>query len=1089
MSSTEDSRTHNFSVFCSNRQEILLDHLAEFVSNPLSSPFEKEIILIQSKGMERWLAQQLARKCGIWANGSFPFPNAMVRGIFRLMLDPLPEDALFSPELMVWRILRLLPAQIHRPGFEVLKNYLGEEMQGLKALQLCQKIADVFDQYTLYRPAMVLDWEKGKGEGWQPELWRILVADCTQKHRAALRSQILELLEKAAIADRRLPARISVFGIPVLPPFHLEILHALSKHAQVAVFLMNPCRQYWGDLASKKQIFRDQSKSRSKGRDPSESHLEIGNALLASMGKLGGEFLNLLLDREAYKETCAYYDPGESSLLACIQSDILNLRDRGRDGDKKHVPAEDASIQIHSLHSPMREMEVLHDHLLSLFEEMEDLAPHDILVMTPQIETYAAYISAVFGVAEHPSRRIPFSIADRSPKTESLVIQAFLKMLNLSGSRFGVTEVLDVLDSPVVRRRFRLAPENMEPIHNWLHNTGIRWGIDGKDRQRFGVPEFEENSWQEGLRRLLLGYALPIEQNRFFADILPFDDVEGSESLILGRFADFVLALFGHIRALEAPRNAQEWRDCLHELLDRFIHVDEDAEWEAQIIRSRLNDLAAHAALGGFSEPISIEAVRYWLETKLQSELLSQGFLGGGVTFCEMLPMRSIPFRVIALVGMNSGAFPRQGRPPGFDLIASSPSPGDRSLRDEDRYLFLEALLSARERLYISYVGQSITDNSEIPPSPIVSELLDYIDQGFEPSIPSNFIMEQLVVRHRLQAFSPAYFEGNARLFSYSVENLSALLSRQSEPQQPAPFLLQPIAAPPDDWKRLDIQTLKRFYRQPVEFFLRQRLGIVLQEQPSVPEDSEPFSLDDLTQYILKQELVAELLQGGNLSQTHDIVRSRGILPPGAAGEAIYAETVREARRFARRIQPYLGSRPFSSHEIRLELAGFYLAGTVGDLLPNFLLRYRCASIKPKDQLAAWIDHLILNCLDNDGQPRQSVVIGSDLAYRFLAVPEAKEILAGILRIYWEGLQAPLPFFPQSSFAYAESLAQDSDAAEALGAAKKAWYASRYKRGRAEEEDPYNHLAFKNMEPLGEQFEYLAQTIVEPLLKHRQKEL
>jgi exodeoxyribonuclease V gamma subunit len=1075
-----------FEVYFSNRMEVLLECLGQVISAPLSSPFDKEIILVQSKGLERWLVQQLAHSRGIWANGSFPFPNAMMRQIFSALLGPLPDISRFSPDVLAWRILGLLPACTRRPGFESLANYLSGDHGGLKSMQLSRKIADVFDQYTLYRPEMVLEWEAGRSDDWQAQLWRELTNGCSDQHRAAQRREVLDRIEHELPGAIALPARLSVFGIPVLPPFHLDILYALSRHIRICLFLLNPCREYWGDLTTRQQEYREKSKAALRGSPVEESHIEVGNALLSSMGLQGRQFLNLLLDKEEVLATSAYRDPGEDSLLACMQSDILTLQDRGRDTAKTPLAANDASIQIHSMHSPMREMEALHDYLLSLFDANRELEPRDIVVMTPQIETYAPYISAVFSASEDARKRIPFSIADRSPKSESLVIQAFLKMLRLCRSRFGATEVMDLLETPPVRARFDLAPGDLETIQGWIAATGIRWGIDGADRTRFGVPHFDENSWQEGLKRLLVGYALPQEKDQFFENILPYDDVEGSESQVLGRFVDFALALFERIRDLESPRTAQEWQSALLDLLDRFILADEDTERDAQMLRSVLHDIATDAGLAGFTGQLGIEAVRQWLEEHLQAEGWSQGFLTGGVTFCEMLPMRSIPFRVVALVGMDSTAFPRQGRPPGFDLIAQDPRPGDRSLRDEDRYLFLEALLSARERLYISYVGQSIQDNSEIPPSPLVNELLDYVEQGFMPAPPAQTIQQQLVVRHRLQAFSQEYFAGGNQLFSYSQDNLNALRAREEKNAQQAPFMRFPTADPTEDWRSLDIRDLRRFFRQPVEFFLHERLGIRL-ERPSVrAEDCEPFSLDGLNRYAVEQEISQRLLGGEDISGLAAVIRSRGVLPPGTVGEVLYRQSLQEAAEFVRKVQPLLEEMPPLAREIRIDIGGFRLSGTIRDFRGNLLLHYRCADIKPKDLLAAWIDHLAWNVAAGATEAATTVLAGKDHCYQFSPTPECAKYLTVLLEAYWEGLKKPLHYFPRSSFAYAEAVQGQEVPGRAMSAAENIWR-PQSKETPGEGDEPYNKLAFRNCDPLDEDFEELALAILEPLLTHREK--
>jgi exodeoxyribonuclease V gamma subunit len=415
----------------------------------------------------------------------------------------------------------------------------------------------------------------------------------------------------------------------------------------------------------------------------------------------------------------------------------------------------------------MREVEILFDNVLDFFQSNPGLTPKDILVMTPDIEAYAPYITAIFGGNQDEGMKIPFSIADRRALSESHIIDVFLKIINLKGRRFETLEIVDLLDNPVIQRRFNLKSEDMELILRWVNDVRIRWGKDRIHRKQMGLPAFDEGSWKSGIDRLLLGYALRGNEEKLFHDILPYDDIEGNETEILGRFLDFLSCLFSSVDGLGGNHTLAEWSVMLESLLARFFIEDQENQREMHVLRNKIRDLSTKQTLSGFIEPVELETVRYYLSKELKDEELSMGFMTGAVTFCEMLPMRSIPFRIIALIGMNGDAYPREYRPVGFDLIARDPKPGDRSLRDEDRYLFLEAMLSSREYLYISYVGQSIRDNSELPPSVLVSELIDHIDQGFSMA-GGDTIRDHIVVKHRLQPFSHAYFSEGSTLLSYS---------------------------------------------------------------------------------------------------------------------------------------------------------------------------------------------------------------------------------------------------------------------------------------------------------------------------------
>ncbi|MBN2124104.1 MAG: exodeoxyribonuclease V subunit gamma, partial [Deltaproteobacteria bacterium] len=516
----------NLRLITSNRLEILAERLADALRRPPASPLDPEVVLVQSRGMERWLSLELARHHGVCANVRFPFPNAFIRGLFQKVFSWLPDRSPFDPDVLTWRIMGLLPGLIQRNGFEGLHDYLGDGGEDLRRLQISGRIADLFDQYLLYRPEMMFAWERGEETHWQARLWRELVRGGEGTHRAALAERFHSAIRDPLFQPEGLPERVSVFGISVLPGFHIHILAALSRFTQVHLYLMNPCREYWGDILSRWEMRRRAGRDVEPHRIAEEFHMERGNSLLATMGALARDFFDQITEFEWVEENC-FQDPGEEDLLHSIQSQILNLMEPGEGaGDKRAIGETDASVQIHSCHTPMREMEVLRDRLLDLFDQDPGLRPGDVLVMAPDIESYVSYIQAVFDIPEEDPAYIPFSIADRSVHRESAVLETFTAILDLWGSRFEVSRVLALLDCAALRDTFAITEGDLDLIQMWVEQTRIRWGISGESKAGLGLPPNPENTWEAGLERLLLGYALPGEGERLFEGILPYDGVE-----------------------------------------------------------------------------------------------------------------------------------------------------------------------------------------------------------------------------------------------------------------------------------------------------------------------------------------------------------------------------------------------------------------------------------------------------------------------------------------------------------------------------------------------------------------------------------
>jgi exodeoxyribonuclease V gamma subunit len=1075
-------------IFTGNRLEILADRLAEVVSRPLSTALEPETVIVQSRGMERWVSMAIARRNGICANMAFPFPNAFLDDLFRRILPGLPDPSPFDPEILTFRIMKRLPAFLERPAFAALKRYLVDDAKGVKLYQLAVRLADLFDQYLVFRPEMIFQWETGQGdEGsdtlWQAELWRHLSRGRESVHRARLHRNLLLRLDTLPVAAAGLPSRISVFGISYLPPFHLQALAGLARINPVYLFLLNPCREYWADILSRRAMHRLTRKIARGTVDADALHMEQGHPLLASLGGLGKEFLVSISATEAHVEDC-FVPVDEHNLLSSLQADIFYLRDYSdsrpvdRIGvEEAGLAAADASIQIHACHGPLREIEVLHDRLLALFEEHPDLRPRDVIVMAPDIAAYAPYIRTVFDMQTDAGQPIPYSIADQGAGGNKGVLRSFLALLDMKGSRFEASHVLGLLELPGVKERFDLTTADLPSIARWVRDVNIRWGRDAAGRKRIGLPGLAENTWQAGIDRLLLGYAMPGGDRGMFDGILPYDHIEGGEALVLGRFIAFLRHLFEWSERLEESMPPAAWRDVFIALLERFIAVDGDDEQEVQQLRRILENIGCLEERAGFAVPLELEVVRAHLENTLERSHVGGGFISGGVTFCAMLPMRSIPFEVVCLIGMNNTAFPRENTPLGFDLMARFPRPGDRSRRRDDKYLFLEALVSAARVFYISYVGQSVQDNSAIPPSVIVSELIDTIEDGYGISAVN------LVVRHPLQAYSRRYFnDSDPALFSYSFENFRAAAGAAVS-DDPQPFFKVPLAPPPLEWQTLRLEQLCQFFAQPARFLVEQRLGILLKDKDLLPQDKENFCLDPLSDYRIRQELIEARLSGHDLAGHFPVQRAKGDLPQGNVGRLFYGILEKQTEAFAAKLQEIIAEENAETLPVDLTLSGIRLTGSLEGLYPQGRIQMRFARRRAKDYLSAWIYHLLLCGSILNGRAPVTTLVGADGIARIRPVDRPDEFLSEILETFKEGLCRPLHFYPDLSLHFLTlRVKRGKPINAAIETVREKWVGTDFQRGVSE--DPYYRLCFGYSDPIGKQFEDLAEKIFAPLLQH-----
>lgn len=1088
-------------VHRSNRTEALVDALAEVVARPPADPLAAETIAVQGRGMARWLGLELARRFGVWANASFPFPRTVIEAAATAVLGDAPEAAArFAPETLRWAVAAELAARRAEPAFAPLAAYLGDDRGGGRLLGLSARIADLFDQYAVFRPRLVDGWERGAaGDDWQAPLWRALVTRLGRGHPAARVAALLAALGAGRAPAAPFPRRISLFGLATLPPLYVDVLVALAAHVELHLFVLSPSDLYWGDLATSREALR--ARARAGGLDPEALHLDDGHPLLASLGRVGRDFQQVLESRADYQEHACEVDPGTASALAVLQGDLRALRRRTAP-ERVPLAADDDSIALHACHAPMREVEVLHDQLAALLRADPTLAPHDIVVLAPSIETYAPLIDAVFGAPDRPV--IPYRVADRPARATHDVVDAFLRALELLPGRLPATAVLDLLALAPVRARFAVELAQLERVRRWVQESGIRWGADAAHRAEEGQPPCLEHTWRFGLDRLLLGVALPDAGDGLFGETLPYADVEGDDAALLGRVATFIETLLQARRALAAPRPPAAWRADLGALLAALLAVTPATAFEHEQVLAALADLDARAAAGGFSGALDLDTMRHLLAEALEQGGAPRGFLTGAVTLCQMVPMRTIPFRVVCLLGLSDGTFPRVRRPLGFDLMARRPQVGDRSARDDDRYLFLEALLAARQRLLITYVGQSISDNTPLPPSAVVSELLDACAATF--ALPGDAggeggeaVRRRLVVRHPLQPFSREYFRAAAdplrqpRLTSFALSHFHGAVALEQPPQPPPPFIGAALAEVPPP-ARVALDDLIACLSHPARWFLRRRLGLFLDDRDGGLDDREPGELDSLEQWQIGSRLLARALAGADPAAAWPLLRAEGLLPPGAAGRHV-VETL--AARVALLAQQVRGpARAPLSLDLIIET--WRVEGALADLTADGQVVAQFSRVGGYRELALWVRHLALNAVEPG---TRSVLVGrarqGDGVTRvaFAPVADAGARLADLLALYGAAHVAPLRLFRYASRAYAEARfgGRQASAAAALTAAL-ARYAQNAEQGPGgDATDPYVaqvHGADAEQTLQGDgatAFAALAERVYGPLFAHREE--
>jgi len=1061
-------------LYQSNRLEKLVDLLAATVSEPLQSSFAAETVIVQHAGMSRWISLRLAERLGICANMSFPLPAEFIWEIFRAVLDEVPEHNQFEPAVLTWRILGLLDEVKHRDLFKPVATYLADDGD-LKHYDLACRIAETFDQYLLYRPDWIEAWQTGRpavaGDAWQAELWRRLSIPDAGSHWIHLQQQLHQALLSDDVANR-LPERISLFGISTLSPGYLETLRCLSERMDVHLFLLNPCAAHWTEIVDEEVKAKSEEEA-----DGSELYLEVGHPLLASLGRQGRDFFASLLE----------YDPGtidlfetsgKRDLLGQLQQDIQSLRDRTAE-PKQPLPVNDGSLQFHSCHSAMREIEVLKDQLLEIFQKNRGIEPSDVLVMSPAMDTYAAYVDAVFSATDGAA--IPYQIVDKGVMLESPLIAGFFNLLQMDKSRLESNSIIALLEITAIQRHFDLAEADLDLIIRWIKESGIRWGRDGAERDSLGLPNTDQNSWCAGLDRMLLGYALPGSENQLFQGILPYHEIEGAGATVLGSLNAFMQALFNLQRKLQGRYAVHVWGQLLFEVVDSFFDASEQEAPQIQLLCNAIETLCNQSQCAGFKGEVSVDLIYKHLKTQLARGQGGNRTLSSGVTFCSLTSMRSLPYKIISLIGMNDGAFPKHRTTPGFDLMARRFRFGDRIRRADDRYLFLEALISARCFLYISFVGQNIRDNSKLPPSGLVDELLDYLDRCYYTDTQGG-IRDHCITIHPLQAFSKQYFQSGSGLLSYSKEMYQAHQSNLEATTSGEPFLKHELSEPDSAWRQVELVQLFKFFSNPARYLIQHRLGIYYEREDGPLETTEPFALDYFARCDLDQLLVENGLAGQDKDELHAQIRASGELPHGCFGDRVFEQQMSYSKRFIDRLKPHLEITKETSIDVDIHLNKMQLYGRLIHIGKDGQFSYSVHTIWKNQLLEMWIRHLVLNVLRPSDIQLTSRWLDDKKLHSFAPVELPEKYLGELLDLYWRGLHRPLHFFPKSSCEYMEHRLKDKSVDYCLSRAKQKWCGEYV--GNNEDSDPYYRLAFSAEEVFDECFTALSEQIYRPLLEH-----
>lgn len=1081
-----------------SRTDHLADEFGELLATPLDDPFAEEIVVVPAKGVERWLTQRLSHRLGAGPRGAdgvcagirFLTPRSLVS----LLLDRERDDV-WDPERLVWPLLATIDASLDEPWCATLATHLGHGLEGEEALlrrnrrySVARRLAGLFASYAAQRPSLIGDWRQGRdtdGAGgaldedlhWQAELWRCLL-DHVQDEAPDLRHQRvvagLRAADPAVLDVLDLPDRLSLFGHTRLSVTEVDLLVALGEVRAVHLWLPQPSPILWDQMSGAGGVVP---------RETDNSADRVAHPLLASLGRDTRE-LRRLLPEDSVQRTRSQVEvpaPEPTTLLGWLQHDLRTNTspDAPRRAARVLDPA-DRSLQVHACHGPARQIDVLREVLVGLLEDRADLEPRDIVIMCPDVETFAPLISAGFGLAQvvahaegggHPAHRLRVLLADRALSSTNPLLAIASDLIELAGGRVTASSVLDLIASDPVRSRFGFSDDDLSRMTGWVRAAGIRWGVDAEHRSAFLMDGFAHNTWRAGLDRILLGVALSGDRHRHLGRGLPLDDVASGDIGLAGRLAELLDRLGVCLRATEDASTVGEWMAALSQGTHALTEVTGDDAWQRPQFDRELAR-AADSSQGDIE--LRLTDVRSLLGGRLEGRPTRANFRTGTLTVATLVPMRSVPHRVVCLIGLDDGVFPRVMTPDGDDALARRPLTGERDARSEDRQLLLDALLAAGETVVITYTGANEQSGASRPPAVPLGEILDAADRSAATPV-----RDQILTRHPLQPYDARNLTPGAIVpavpFSFDRAALAGARAAAAPPRPLAPFLDGELAPARGSLAGdVSLAELKAFFAHPVRTFCRSRLEVTAPLDPEDVLDAIPIDLDGLEKWGVGDRLLREVLAGEDPSSVMLAEQLRGTLPPGRIGVRALSEITGEVQRLMNATAALREGRR-RTVDIDVPLPdGRRVTGTVTDLFGDRLLTLGYSRLKPRQRLLAWIDLLALSAAEPD-QSWTSHAVGREKAgpKRGLAGPldhRAADWLADLVALRDEGLRRPLPAPIGTACAWAEAHLQETmgnDRPPAL-AAGRSWVTDRFNNFgiTGEDDDPWHIQVYGGDAPL-----------------------
>ncbi|XBC44247.1 MAG: exodeoxyribonuclease V subunit gamma [Buchnera aphidicola (Schlechtendalia peitan)] len=1025
-----------FILYKSYRFDLLLKKACSiFIQNPLHNPLNSEIFVTPNAQIDYWIKIFIANKYLITANINFLKFNTFVWKIFQNFSSHNYSNLEFTRYYLIWKMMNL-------KNIKHFSNFISKSNSKIKLFEILSFLSKTFEQYLIYRPDWIKKWQENSKKqnnthastNQYEVLWIELIKYMNSKHQSTWNfSNILFYLEnkfKKKLNITQFPPRIFIFENTYLTPYHLIILKQISQLCDIHFFYTTPY-QYEEQLLSKFNKIKkcninltqknaaDLLKTTRKFKIFIQKKINIHNSMnyIASWGEYGLEN-TVLLNLIQKKQVNIFNTKETTCLLQKIQKNIIqnnflknnNINKINIHNEKKYkIFKNDKSLAIHVCLTLRREIEVLHDNLLNILNTNHDILFHDILIISKNINIYTPYIYSIFNKI-NGKNYIPFFIlSDTYLENKTTIFKIVIEMLDLPNISLDNEKILNLLSNVFILKKFKIKSKEIIILHKIIQQSCITFEADSTNETYESHINHEYNNLSIGEENIFLGRAMNDINYITWNKNVPYQYLSTKHYKIFGKFVTFSILLKKWKKILSTEKSLKHWKILFEQFLQDFFINDDSEKQEIIFIKKQWNKIIDPGIRENYKGKISIKILKNELLNYNSQKINIHGCFSGKVTFCNGFKLRSIPFKVICILGMHEKFVIQKTSTSNLSLMYQYPRICDPHRPNKYKYLFLETLLSTKKFLLISYYKNSEHTNSIHEQSLIINQLFLYISKNFYISKKYNNkckcqninkLLLHIYYFHTNELYSTKNFYHNYKFHSFSqtwfkISQLTRTYKNNFE--KPLPKI---------QYKHINMFNLISFWKNPIRYFFNQRLHVKLNLITTNNLYQEDYFIKAIDRYWINVDILNFLLYRKSIKKLFLYYKYKGIIPSGNIGKIYWNNQLSLITPLYEKIN--LQKKKLRNKKFCIQTGIHFLYGLLKNINTTGLLRWTPSIIKNTDIISLWLEHLVYCCIYNTGDSIMFGLKNTNLTFHRLKKNQASHLLNKYVSGYIEGMTKPI---------------------------------------------------------------------------------